>query len=293
MARFLIAVIFSFVFATAAQDRAQAQTETRFFGHQAKLLYVTDANFPSREIPLALCAHVIDMHVLGLPVYRAAVGYGYAENQCHADAYEPITTATLALMRDADVLPSDVPDQPAVTLQWAWQSILIFAMAGLAILGIPLLLRHRMRRASVEAVGQSADPLFFDILLTVLYHVARIDGVIEKAEVQAINRSVKSLTAATVTPEMTAEKFTQTMRDDALFALLKTCDREERATLMEGAVSVATHARVLTREKRTFLHQLNNQLGGDPDALKERLEAEMKDPQVNMESECHRSVKVA
>jgi len=289
MARFLITVIFSFVFATAAQ----AQTDPRFFGRQAKLLYVTDANFPSREIPLALCAHVIDMHVFGLPVYRAAVGYGYAENQCHADAYEPITTATLALMRDADVLPADVPDQPPVTLQWALRSMIIFGMAALAILIVPLMLRQRMRKASVQAVGQPTDPVFFDILLTVMYHVARIDGVIEKAEVQAITRSVKALTAATVTPEMTAEKFTHAMRDDALFALLQDCDREQSAILMEGAVAVATHARVLTREKRMFLHQLNNQLGGDSEALKTRLEAEMKDPRVNVESECHRNVKVA
>ena len=289
MARILNTLIVGLVFASTTQ----AQADRVFFGERNGMVYITDAQFPSREIPLALCAHVIDTYAFWIPVKRTALGYGYAESHCSAGAFEPITTETLGLMRDAGVLPADVPDQPAVAHDWAWISLVNLAAAALLILGIPMMLRQRMRHASRQAVGRGQDPMFYDILLSTLYHTARIDGVIEKAEIQAISRSYKLLTAASLTPAMTASKFTEALSDDAILKLAENCNREQASLLMEGAVSVATHAGVVTREKRTFLHQLNNHLGGDPDALRERLEAEMKRPNINVESEIHRTVDVA
>jgi len=287
MARILVALFFSLVCGSAAQ------AQSTFFGPAEKLIYVGTSEFPGSTEKQALCVQVTDFHLFYLPIGRTAVGYAFAESSCQADTFEPIPASSVEMLRSAGVISTDVPDIPELSYGWAWQTMATFLIGILAIIGFPLLLRRRMREASLRTVGASQDPLFYDILLTVMYHVAHIDGVIERSEVQAVARTFKMLTGAKVTPEMAAEKFTQTLRDNAVLGLIKQCDDEQGKVLIDAAISVATFAGVLPREKRVFIESMNATLGRDPDVLQAKLDAELKTPTIALESECHRTVNVA
>lgn len=268
MYRSLVWALFVSLFSSAAA----AEARNPLHGTAAKLVFVSETQFPGKGGNQALCARVLDWHFLYIPLRRTVTDYVFSNDHCTDTNVHPIPAERIAMFKAAGILPAHVTDKPSVPLLGAERNKAAILIATFAILGIPLFMRQRMRIAAHRTLRKSGDPMFYDILLTLLFHTAQRDGVIDKTDLQAIIRTYKETSGTTATPEMAAEKFTLTLPDDVVLNLVKDYRSLEAAVLIDAAIRVATHRGRISREKRALITRLTEVLDGDLDQVRMSIE---------------------
>ena len=200
-----------------------------------------------------------------MPWKREISHYVFSETACQGGSGRPIPFQSIGMLKTAGILPEAVPLVPSVPLAGIAGNPGALIFAVMALIGFPLLLRQRMRLAARRILKSASDPVFCDILLTLMFHTAQRDGAVDKTELRVIMRTYKELTGGTVTPEMAAEKFGKSLQDDFVLHSVKDYRGTEAAMLLTSAVTVATHQGSLSRERLCLLTSLNQTLDGDAD----------------------------
>lgn len=259
--------------ASLSASSAAAEDRAPFFGTLDKQVYVSETEFPGKTGNQTLCARVTDWHILYVPWQRTVSDYFFSDGSCQSKAIHPIPAKSIAMFKAAGILPDHVSLVPSAPLSGIGTQKGAISLLVLALLGFPLLLRQRMRRAARLTLKCANDPVFCDVLLTLLFHTAQRDGAIDKTELRVIMRTYKELTGGTVTPEMAAEKFSTTVPDESVLNSVKRYRGQEAAILRDSAILVATHQGTLSREKLTMLTRLNEALAGDTAHFREIIES--------------------
>lgn len=135
----------------------------------------------------------------------------------------------------------------------------------LACMGVmaPLFYRRLRRGGRACRTQISGDPIYYDVLTSVMFHTARTDGVIEKADIDVIRATFAELTCKPMSSEMMAKSFAEVLSDDTILNLVKAYRGTEAEVLIDAAIIVATRNGFATREKIAFLKRMNEALERD------------------------------
>lgn len=267
MRRTFLAILASMLFASPVA----AEGGNPFWGPAQKLVFVTDTQFNGKSGSHALCVEVTDDHFFYLPTKRTVGDYVFSQTNCTTTDVVPVPLARLPMLKAAGVLPNSVPDTPQAPLTGPRMNKSGILMLLLFCAGGGWFLQRPARKASRRLSNISGDPLFFDVLLTVMFHIARIDGAIEKDELRAIMRVYKNLTGTPLTAEVAATKFGQSITDETLLQLAKRYRGAHAQMMCEAAVQIATHSGAITREKRALLTALCDKWNHDKVGMREAI----------------------
>lgn len=139
--------------------------------------------------------------------------------------------------------------------------------------GLIWLRKSRMSPALRRMQQVSGDPLYFDAILSLLFHIARNDGVISKDNLEAIRNVYRDATGAEVTSDMTASHFARFSTDASILNLVSKYRGIQAETLMDAAILAATHDGCIPTQKKAFLTELSHRLGTHGDWFDRRLAA--------------------
>jgi len=148
---------------------------------------------------------------------------------------------------------------------------LLFILSAMLLCTVQWFRQRRISQARLKIRQVSGDPLYFDGLMALLFHIARTDGVITKPELEAIRQVYLDATGARVTPEMTASHFARTSTDTSILRLVGNYRGIEAEVLLKSAIHVAAHSGGIPREKMHFLTTLNATLGSTDDWFEDAL----------------------
>ncbi|MEL6642026.1 MAG: hypothetical protein AAFP98_12080 [Pseudomonadota bacterium] len=276
--RFILPILSAFVLSASA---ALANPAPPFVGTADKMVFVSETRFVGTDGNQNLCVPVVDHHVFFLPVRRVVGDYVFSDGPCDTGAITPIPADRFPLFLNAGVVPADVPVKPSVTIAWSAGQMAIFILGLFVLAAIPVIASHRIRSKFLKVRQISGDPLFFDVLLSVMFHTARTDGVIEKDELAAIQHIYSDMTGIAISPDVMASKFTETLSEDTILKLAQGFSGREAETILDAAILVATQKGRVTREKMNLLIGLNGVLERDASWFRDTLNAALalKNPQ--------------
>jgi len=139
-------------------------------------------------------------------------------------------------------------------------TLFAFAASAIYICGLMWIRQRRQSPAKRRIQQVSGNPIYFEALLTLLFHVGRNDGVISKDNLEAIRSAYRHATGAEVTPEMTASHFARFTTDASVFRLIGGYRGVQAETMLDAAILAATQNGCVPREKETFLTELSIRL---------------------------------
>ena len=276
--RFLLPILGALMLSASA---ASADPIPPFVGTVDKVVFVSETRFTGRNGPQNLCVTVTDHHLFFLPVRRSYGGYVFSDGACGEGRMTPIPADRFPLFQNAGVVPNDVPVTPHLPVGWSAIQTAMFILGLFALAALPIAASRRVRGRVLKMRQISSDPLYFDVLLSVMFHTARTDGVIEKDELEAIQYIYTDLTGVAIAPEVMATKFTEILSDDTVLKLAKTYSGREAEILLDTAILVATQKGKVTREKMNLLVGLNSVLERDASWFRDALNTalNLKNPQ--------------
>lgn len=243
-----------------------------FQGSSDQLVHAGSTTFGDDITKPSLCIQVRDHDALLVPIARVASGDAFSDTGCPTMDATPVTAASVEGVKRAGVLPETTPTIPVAPLPWTRERTVGTALAVILAVSLPWFVTRRRQRRTRAARMVSGDPLYFDTLLSVMFHVARTDGVVTKDDLAAIRRTYSLITGGTVTPEMTASHFARFVSTETLLSRVAAYRNAEAEMLLDVAVMVAAHSGCIPREKRGLLTALNAALDSDKAAFEERIQ---------------------
>jgi len=246
--------------AIAALCLAPAATSAApLWGAERSTVYVASTHFTGHPEDQALCATFDDTYRLFTPVQRSFAGYTLSNDGCATTTGMMMTPLALEHLKSAGLLPAHVPTTFSAPITWSFGTKIGVALFFLLPLWAAWGLSPR-RKAIRRKTVLSQNPAYFDTLLSVMFHIARQDGVIEREELQNILDVYKDLTGENLAPEVIASKFSQLTTDEKIISLADGYSGIEAETVLDAAILVAGFGTAVTREKTALLYRLNDVL---------------------------------
>ncbi|MEL6573054.1 MAG: hypothetical protein AAFQ64_15425 [Pseudomonadota bacterium] len=250
---------------------ALADSHAPFWGESETLVFLSETEFTGPNGTQSLCGQVNDHHIAYLPIRRNIEGYYFADRNCSPESLVPIPESRFAMLQEAGLIPASAPSGADMSVTWSASQRASFAII-LLLAALTMLALHRASLPrTLRMRNVSGDPLYFDVLLSVMFHTARTDGVIEKDELTAIHAIYHEITGAKLSPEVMAAKFTEVFNDDGIISLARVYRGREAEVLLDAAILVATRQGKVTREKMNLLVSLNHVLERDPNWFRDTI----------------------
>jgi tellurite resistance protein len=253
MARYLVGTL------AAALMAMGTTAEARGGGGSAEFMdFVADTTIPPAEtggVQVALC-HLVKKHTaIGIPLFYQSEGYVLAENRCDTDSYYSFTAEEFALAQSLGMIPTDIPDAPAISFARRIPTI-ILGLLVLALIGAGIN-QARRKKARLAEMG-SVSP-FAQRMLDVLCHAAKSDGATDAREVATIAAIAGQLTGTAFDADKVARMIglsEKNLQPAQFKKFAKDLTEDQKDAVMRGALMVLAADGQVGKDEQKFLNGL-------------------------------------
>lgn len=231
-------------------------------GYSEGMLFIAETTeVDDKGAPLSLCILEKTNKIMFFPIYRSAQSYALAPNRCDAENYYGITADKFQMGQVLGIFPEDLPIEPKLSMQQ-----MAGGMWGLA-LGLPLILLGIAGKIGGRAPKPKLDS-FADKVVSVMCYVARADGKIETAEVNAMCNVLHQLTGKNYDPQQVGQyamSLSGEMTDRELKKLAKGLDQDHKNVLVQAAIMIAGADGLMDGTENQIIYRLSKamKVGGE------------------------------
>jgi len=242
----------------------QANASTPFWGEHQRLLYIAETGLTGSFGPLSLCAQVTDRYVFFLPILRDTGPYVLSDHFCAMGDVSQIPQDRIPMFQASGIIPEDLPLTPDVPIVWSASVKRLIGFLALVALAAPVIFAQRRRASGGRKTQLSGDPVYFEVLATVMFHTARTDGALAKEDFDVLRGVFKKLTGMPMASSLMASKQAEVLPEDTVLKLAKQYHGKEAEVLIDAAFHVAKRDGQVSGSRESFLKNLNGVLQRTP-----------------------------